>query len=124
MTVMKIFNFLFAVMFLLFAYLQINDPDPFIWITIYGTMAVMAIMAMFNYFPKKVIIALLIIFFLYSLVFIPGVQDWLAQENKEVLFDNVAKMEHLFIEESREFLGLWICIAVLIFYFIRARKVS
>jgi hypothetical protein len=119
---MKILNFILAIMFLLFAFLQVNDPDPLIWITIYGVMAVLAILAMFKIYPKRIILVLLVLFIAYSLVYIPGVKDWLQQENKSDLFDNVAKMNHIYIEESREFLGLWICIAVLIFYFIRSRK--
>jgi len=52
----------------------------------------------------------------------PGIKEWLAQENKSQLFDNVAKMEHPFIEESREFLGLMINVAVLAVYLIISRK--
>jgi hypothetical protein len=120
---MKILNFFLAIMFLLFAFLQVNDPDPLIWISIYGVMAVLAILAMFKIYPRRIILILLVLFTAYSLVYFPGVKEWLHQENKSDLFDNVAKMNHLYIEESREFLGLWICIAVLIFYFIRARRV-
>ena len=36
---MKIVNILLAIMFLAFTYLQFNDPDPVIWILIYGAMA-------------------------------------------------------------------------------------
>jgi hypothetical protein len=121
---MKVLNFVLAVLFLFFAFLQVNDPDPLLWILIYGFMAVLAVLAMFNMYFRKVILILLIVFVAYSLVYLDGVKEWLAQENKSALFDDVAKMEHLYIEESREFLGLWICIAVLAFYFIRSRKVE
>jgi hypothetical protein len=120
---MKILNFILAIMFLLFAFLQVNDPDPLIWITIYGVMAVLAILAMFNIFPRRIIQVLLVLYAAFSILYIPGVKQWMQQENKSDLFDNVAKMNHLYIEESREFLGLWICIAVLIFYFFRSRRI-
>ena len=119
---MRIVNFLLAVMFLGFAFVQINDPDPVIWILIYGAMAVTSIMAIFEFYPKKFLIGLLVVYLLYSIVFIPGVLEWLRQENKAVLFDDVAKMQYLYVEEAREFLGLLICIIVLIVYLIRARK--
>ena len=119
---MKILNFLLAVMFLFFAFLQVNDPDPVLWILIYGSMAVVAILAMFEVYISKVILTLMVAFVAYSLFYIGGVRTWLAQEDKSALFDDVAKMEHLYIEESREFLGLWICIFVLIFYYIRSTK--
>ena len=119
---MKIFNFILAALFLVFAFVQVNDPDPLLWILIYGAMAVLAVLAMFNIYYRPVIIALLVLYVAYSLVYIPGVKEWMQQEDKTDLFDNVAKMNHLYIEEAREFLGLWICIAVLIFYVIRSRK--
>ena len=121
---MKILNFILAVLFLFFAFLQVDDPDPLLWILIYGARAVLAVLAMFNMFFPKVTLTLLVIFIAYSLVYFQGVMEWLRQEDKSALFDDVAKMEHLYIEESREFLGLWICILVLIFYYIRGRKVT
>jgi hypothetical protein len=33
---MKTFNYIFGAIFILFALLQINDPDPYLWIPIYG----------------------------------------------------------------------------------------
>lgn len=53
MKVSRIGNFLLAVMFLVFAFVQVNDPDPIIWILIYGVMAVMAIMAIFEFYPER-----------------------------------------------------------------------
>jgi hypothetical protein len=121
---MRVFNFILAAMFLLFAFVQINDPDPVIWILIYGAMAVICVLAIFNIFPRKFIIGLLILYALYSLVYIPGVMEWLQKDNKSDLFDDVAKMQHLYIEESREFLGLMICISVLVFYLIRSYRIK
>jgi hypothetical protein len=109
-------------MFLVFAFVQVNDPDPVIWILVYGVMALFSIMAAFEFYIRKLLWVSLIAFGLYSIYYFPGVQEWLSQDHKEQLFDNLAKMEHLYIEESREFLGLAICNAVLVFYLIRSRK--
>lgn len=120
---MKILNFVLAVLFLLFAFVQVNDPDPVLWILIYGAMAVLSIMAMFGLFFKRVILVMIILYVAYSLTFWNGVTEWLAQEDKSALFDDVAKMQHVYIEEAREFLGLAICVIVLIFfYFMAGRK--
>ena len=119
---MKILNFILAIMFLAFAFVQINDPDPAIWILIYGAMAVLAVLAMFEYYPKKFLIGLTVLFVAYSVVYLPGVLEWLRQDNKSQLFDDVAKMEHLYVEQSREFLGLMICVLALIFYIVRSFK--
>ena len=121
---MRIVNFLLAAMFLVFAFVQINDPDPVIWILIYGIMAVFCIMAIFEFYPNKFMIGVLVLYALYSIVYLPGLAQWLRSDNKADLFDNIAKMENLYIEESRESLGLFICIIVLVFYLVRSRKLS
>lgn len=119
---MRIVNFLLAILFLVFAFVQVNDPDPVLWILIYGIMAAFSVMAIFEFYPKKFMIGVLVLYVLYSFVYLPGLAEWLRQDNKAALFDNVAKMENLYIEESREFLGLLICIIVLSFYLFRSRK--
>ncbi|MFZ6012410.1 MAG: transmembrane 220 family protein [Bacteroidota bacterium] len=119
---MKIVNIVLAVMFLVFAFLQLNDPDPVVWILVYGAMAAVCIMAAFRYYSKKFLLSLLVLYVAYSIVFLPGVQEWMRQENKGVLFDDVMKMEHPYIEESREFLGLMICVAVLVVQLVRSRR--
>jgi hypothetical protein len=119
---MRIVNFFLAVMFLIFAFVQVNDPDPVIWILIYGAMAVMSIMAIFEFYLKKFLIGLLVLYALYSLFYLPGVLEWLRRDNKAMLFDDLAKMQYPYIEEAREFLGLLICISVLILYLIRSRR--
>jgi hypothetical protein len=119
---MKFVNLLLALMFLVFAFLQINDPDPIAWILIYGAMAAVCILAAFRVYYKSVLVLLLIGFAGYSLVFFEGVMVWFSQPDKAVLFDDVMKMEHPYIEESREFLGLLICMIVLIIHLILSRK--
>lgn len=120
---MKIVNFVLAVMFLLFAFVQINDPDPILWISIYGIMAVVCIMAAFQYYIKPLMWILLAGFLVYLVILYPGMQEWMAQPDKSILFDDVMKMQYPYIEESREFLGLLICIVVLIVQLIRAQRV-
>jgi hypothetical protein len=124
-TTMRILNFILALMFLAFAFVQINDPDPVLWILIYGVMATLAMMAIFQYYPRKflaAVLALYIAYGIFTLIYHPGVLEWLKSENKSDIFDDVKKMENLYIEESREFLGLMICIGVLILYVVLAFK--
>jgi hypothetical protein len=117
---MKYLSIFFALMFMAFAALQVNDPDPVLWILIYGVMAVVSVMAIFDYYNKKLMIGLAVLFAVYMIILFPGVSEWLRQEDKSVLFDDVMKMEYAYIEESREFLGLLICVVVLTVYFFRA----
>jgi hypothetical protein len=121
---MKAVNLLLAVMFVVFAFVQINDPDPIIWIIIYGAMAVVCILAAFKYYPVIPMLLLLAAYVGYSFVFFDGVMEWFRQDDKSVLFDDIAKMQHPYIEESREFLGLMICVIVLLLQIILARRAA
>jgi hypothetical protein len=118
---MKIVNLVLAVMFLAFAFVQINDPDPVLWILIYGAMAVICVMAAFNYYRTWAMFFLLGAFTIYAFLLLPGMREWLAQEDRSMLFDDIAKMQHPYVEESREFLGLMICMVVLVVQLIRSR---
>ena len=113
---MKVLNLLLAVLFLVFAFVQINDPDPALWILIYGLMAVACVLAAFGRYYPKIISVLLILYLAYGFFYIPGVVEWLGSEDKSMLFDDIAKMQYPYIEESREFLGLFICVIVLVMH--------
>jgi len=58
----KIINFLLALMFVIFAYLQLNDPDPIVWVPIYGVMILVCAMAMFKYYPRPILFSLVIFY--------------------------------------------------------------
>jgi hypothetical protein len=117
---MKYLSIFFALMFMAFAALQVNDPDPVLWILIYGVMAVVSVMGIFDYYNRKLLIGLAVLFSVYMIILFPGVSVWFQQDDKSVLFDDVLKMEYPYIEESREFLGLLICQVVLAAYFFRS----
>lgn len=119
---MKVLNLLLAVLFLLFAFVQINDPDPVLWIFIYGLMAVACILAAFGQYYPRIISVLLILYLAYSFFYIPGVIEWLGSEDKSMLFDDLAKMQYPYIEEAREFLGLFICMIVLVMHLLTWRS--
>ncbi len=119
---MKIVSATLAFMFLVFAFLQLNDPDPIIWIAIYLAMVAVCVLSIFNRYYKIAMVVLAAGYITYAIILFPGVQEWLQTDDKSLLFDDIAKMQHLYIEESREFLGLAICMAVLGFYWIKASK--
>jgi hypothetical protein len=109
-------------MFLGFASVQFNDPDPITWILIYGSMAVVCIMAAFEFYVRWLMILQLVCYTTYCFILFSGIKQWLASADRSLLFDEFAKMQFSYIEESREFLGLVICISVLAFYWFRIIK--
>jgi len=119
---MKVLNLILAAVFILFAFVQINDPDPVLWILIYGIMAVACILAAFKQYYPKILVVILIAYVAYSFVYFGGVSEWIQSDDKAMLFDDIAKMQYPYIEESREFLGLLICIIVLILHLVSAKR--
>jgi hypothetical protein len=119
---MRYLNFSLAVMFLVFASLQLNDPDPITWILIYGSMAALCVLAAFDRYVRWLMIVQIICYVFYAILLLPGLRLWLGSSDRSLLFDDLAKMQHLYIEESREFLGLMICLTVIGLYWVRSSK--
>jgi len=121
MNISKIVLAALSFLYGLFAYYQFNDPDPILWVTIYGSVFLVSFFRLINiYYSRRVIWFLMLLLLIYSTVFIPGVLDWLTQPNKEELFGAMYK-EKPYIEESREFFGVLIAVVGLIIH-IRIKK--
>lgn len=110
-----------GIIFLLFAGFQWNDPDPIEWIAIYVAVSTVHFLAFFGIFKRIPVFALMVILFTWALFYIPGVMDWLG--NHEI--GDIAKSmraEEPYIEFSREFLGLVLCILSLVLQVMRDNK--
>jgi len=119
---MKVINFILVLLFLVFTSVQFNDPDPILWILIYGNMAVLSVLAIVRMRFVYWMIASLIFYLVYASLLIKGAWEWLQSPYRSLLFDDIAKMQYPYIEETREFLGLLICVAVLAFHLLSSRK--
>lgn len=123
---MKIFNIIFCVLFVLFAALQYNDPDPYVWIPIYMYAAILCWFAFRGrYMPKAYLIGIGVYLIYAGYLFFAndGVLDWITKHQAA----NIAESMHAekpWIEETREFFGLVILIVVLLIDYVKARKTS
>ena len=120
---MKITSIILALIFIAFAALQYNDPDPLLWMAIYGYVALIPILYLFKIYPIRLILISILAGLIYSLFYLPGVVDWLQQGTPEELAREM-KATKPYIEESREFLGLLIALGALIFYYLRERTLK
>lgn len=124
---MKVFNIIFCVLFIVFAALQYNDPDPYLWIPIYLYAAVLCWQAARGrYLAKSYLlgIALYSVYAIYLVVDQNGLLDWLFVHHAENIAETM-KAEQPWIEKSREFFGLIILIVVLaVDYFVANKKRS
>jgi Transmembrane family 220, helix len=124
---MKIFNLLFCIIFIFFAALQYNDPDPYVWMPIYLYAAVLCCQAFRGkYYPRAYIIGILV-YFVYALYLFftaDGVLEWLNKHDAQNIAGSM-KADKPWIEQTREFFGLVILIVVLLINNIyRKRKVT
>jgi hypothetical protein len=123
---MKIFNLIFCILFILFAGLQYNDPDPYIWIPIYLYAAILCWFAFRQkYFPGAYLVgvATYSIYAIYLFVAENGVWDWITKHQAPNIADTM-KAEQPWIEDTREFFGLLILIVVLLINYFYAKRIG
>jgi hypothetical protein len=121
---MKVFNILFSLLFLIFAGLQYNDPDPYIWIPIYLYAAALCWLAFRSkFYPAAYLfgIAIYAAYALYLFFTEDGVLDWIKKHNSENIAGSM-KASTPWIEDTREFFGLVILIVVLAVNYIYAKR--
>ena len=122
--VLKLFNIFFCIVFVLFAAVQYNDPDPYIWMPIYLYTAILCWLAFRNkYFPGAYLlgIAVYAAYAIYKFFDQNGVWDWMTKHHATDIAGTM-KAEQPWIEETREFFGLAILIVVLLIDYLHAKK--
>ena len=117
---MKILNIVLVIIFVLFAAVQYNDPDPYIWIPIYLFPAAVCFYAAKGKYNKTYILIGLIPITLFMLAYIPDFIDWIKMGEPSIV--ETMKAEKPYVELTREFGGLVICVVVLVFEYFRARR--
>ena len=117
---MKILNFILTAVFVLFAAVQYNDPDPHIWIPIYLFPAAVCFYAAKGQYNKTYILIGLIPMTLFMFDYIPDFIDWIKMGEPSIV--ETMKAEKPYVELTREFGGLVICVVVLVFQYFRARR--
>ncbi|MEP7257603.1 MAG: transmembrane 220 family protein [Flavitalea sp.] len=121
---MKIFNIIFCILFILFAALQYNDPDPYIWMPIYLYAAGICWLAFRGkYYPLASLagVAIYAIYAVYLFFARDGVEDWITEHHGEDIAGTM-KASTPWIEDTREFFGLVILIVVLLIDYAYAKR--
>jgi len=107
---MRFINFILACLFILFAYFQRNDPDPFIWIAAYLISAGLLLYSFFKPWPRLVWILWEMILMLFILTYIKDIGLWIADGFPSLT--GSMKASTPYIENIRESLGLLIMFIV------------
>lgn len=116
---MKIFNVILAVLFVLFAVVQLNDPDPWAWVVLYGLVALISGLAAFGIYRLWAIVAGMVICVVWMATLLPDFIAWIQMGTPNIAGKMKATEPH--IELTREFLGLFIAGVALVWHFFRAR---
>ena len=109
---MKILNSIFIFIFSISAMLQYNDPDPFLWILLYLSGALLSLFALRGKFHLWIFSFAIFIYFGFAVYyfFAPhGVLFWILEQHSESIVQSM-KADQPWIEETREFFGLLILI--------------
>lgn len=107
---MKLLNAFFVIIFSISAVIQYNDPDPLLWIAIYGYGALVCLLAIFRKDNRMLHYAGIVLFLSYALYlfFIPdGVVSWITRHGAENITGSMSD-EKPWVESTREFFGLLI----------------
>ncbi len=118
---MKIVDGLIALLFFAFAAFQYNDPDGTLWLVFYGAVGGVAALAFWGRDSRLLIFVVGAVGLVGLALSAPGFVAFLTDPEQHSLMERMADSRP-FIEQSREFLGLCLALAALLFYLLRARK--
>jgi len=110
----KIFNTVFAVLFVICASLQWNDPDPYLWMPLYLLSALSCVYALKDISAKRLNmfnIAVYSPYAVYNFVVEDGVFSWATEHHFDSLTQSMMASTP-WIENTREFGGLITMIVV------------
>ena len=116
----KIKNLILFILFVIFAVLQLNDPDGKLWFFIYFIVSLICLYNTFKAVPKSILILSIIALMSYSVFHFSLFIDYLNTENKEEIFGEMV-YDKPYLEGTREFIGLLLA-ALGIMYQIKIRK--
>jgi len=101
-----------GILFIVFAAVQYNDPDPWLWIVAYSLIGLISIVSAFKVIPKLVYLLLIIVFAAATAYYIPLMMDWVNKGMPSIVGEMQATTPH--IEWMREFLGLVLCLGTIV----------
>ena len=117
---MKFLYLILTVLFLVFAGLQWNDPDPIHWTLGYLAVSVSCGLAAFGKYPRWWLWSVTVVIGVWMLTTIPAAFHWVLQGEPDITGEMKATTP--IIEEMREFLGLLIAFVTMVYLVLAGRK--
>ncbi|MEZ2337897.1 transmembrane 220 family protein [Mucilaginibacter sp. RCC_168] len=114
--ILIILNIIFCLSFLVFAYLNLNDVDPWLWVPIYLSASISCGLVVFGKYYHTIWLLLVAFYLIYAIILFfakDGVRDWITKYKKPSLVESMQATKP-YIEQTREFFGLLIISAALL----------
>ena len=111
-----ILNVIFFLAFIAFAYVNANDKDAWLWVSIYLVAAICCGLAIFKKYYPTIYLIVISFYLIYAIVLFfakDGVRDWIIKYNRKSIVESMQATKP-YIEKTREFFGLLIISAALI----------
>ncbi len=116
----KVLDVIVIIIFIIFAFVQWNDPDPTIWIITYLLVAAVAGQSLIGHFYKWPSYIFFSVLIMATLTYIPDIINWFGDGMPSIT--NSMKAESPYIELVREFFGLLISVFVVGWYVLKLEK--
>ena len=123
---LSILNGFFCIAFVLFAYVNFNDKDSWLWVPIYMVAAICCGLAAIHlYYPFVYLIAMTfyIIYAIKLFIEKDGVKDWIVKYKQPSIVESMQATKP-YIEKTREFFGLLIITAALAINYIAVHNIQ
>ena len=121
---MKIFNLVLALLFFAFAAVQLNDTpgDVLFWVLIYSLVAAISAFGAFSKYNMWVIMLGIAAVVYEMFRKFPAFAQWCSDGMPSIVEE--MKASSPYVELVREFLGLALCLAVLVFHYVRYTRIK
>ncbi|MEY2904747.1 MAG: hypothetical protein RJA52_763 [Bacteroidota bacterium] len=117
---MKALQIFFGIVFLVFAAVQLNDPDPFFWVFIYGYIGILILIQIYYPIHQYFFLAGILICLIVLGAILPEFIEWIKMGAPTITGSMKAEAPH--IEYTREFLGILLSTGTLFYYFKRSSR--
>jgi hypothetical protein len=110
-----ILNIIFFFSFMLFAYVNLNDKDSWLWVPIYVAAALLCGLTVFGQYFYTLYLIAIGFYLIYAVILFfskDGVLDWMTKYNRPSIVESMQASKP-YIEKTREFFGLLIISAAL-----------
>jgi hypothetical protein len=120
---LSILNGILCVSFILFAYVNLNDGDSWLWVPIYLVAAICCGLAVFKFFYPTIYLVAMAFYLIYAIKLFftkDGVRDWIVVYRRPSIVETMQATKP-YIEKTREFFGLLIITAALAINYFTAK---